>query len=51
MTFELAATPEMLGLALAAKTRVREPAIYLQLFANARMAAFKPTAAMTCWRV
>lgn len=42
VTFELAATPEMLGLALAAKTRVRERAvtIYLQLFANARMAAF-----------
>lgn len=42
VTFELAATPEMLGLALAAKSRVRERAvtIYLQLFANARMAAF-----------
>lgn len=42
VTFEVAATPEMLGLALAAKTRVRERAvtIYLQLFANARMAAF-----------
>ena len=42
VTFELAATPEMLGLALAAKARVRERAvtIYLQLFANARMAAF-----------
>ena len=42
VTFELAATPEMLGLALAAKSRVRERAvtIYLQLFANARMASF-----------
>lgn len=42
VTFDLAATPEMLGLALAAKSRVRERAvtIYLQLFANARMAAF-----------
>ena len=42
VTFELAATPEMLSLALAAKSRVRERAvtIYLQLFANARMAAF-----------
>ena len=42
VTFDLAATPEMLSLALAAKSRVRERAvtIYLQLFANARMAAF-----------
>ncbi|WP_423212246.1 hypothetical protein [Paracoccus yeei] len=42
VTFELAATPEMLSLALAAKSRVRERAvtIYLQLFANARMTAF-----------
>lgn len=42
VTFELAATPEMLGLALAAKSRVRERAvtIYLQIFANARMASF-----------
>lgn len=45
VTFDLAATPEMLGLALAAKSRVRERAvtIYLQLFANARMAAFTPS--------
>lgn len=44
VTFDIAATPEMLGLALAAKSRVRERAvtIYLQLFANARMAAFTP---------
>ena len=44
VTFELAATPEMLGLALAAKARVRERAvtIYLQMFANVRMAAFTP---------
>ena len=44
VTFELAATPEMLGLALAAKSRVRERAvtIYLQMFANVRMAAFTP---------
>ena len=44
VTFELAATPEILGLALAAKARVRERAvtIYLQMFANVRMAAFTP---------
>lgn len=42
VTFEVAATPEMLGLALAAKSRVRnrDVTIYLQLFANARMASF-----------
>ena len=36
VTFELAATPELLGLALAAKTKVRDRAvtIYLQLFAQ-----------------
>lgn len=35
VTFEVAATPEMLGLALAAKSRVRDRAVtvYLQLFA------------------
>jgi len=44
VTFTVAATPEMLGLALAAKARVRdrEVSIYLQLFANATMANFTP---------
>ena len=58
VTFELAATPEMLGLALAAKARVRERAvtIYLQLFANARMTRrsssgrrMKPARAWSCF--
>lgn len=42
VTFTVAATPEMLGLALAAKDRVqgRSVTVYLQLFANAQMAAF-----------
>lgn len=44
VTFSLAATPEMLGLALAAKARVRNRAVQisLQLFANAQMAALTP---------
>lgn len=44
VTFEVAATPEMLGLALAAKSRVRDRpvTVYLQLFANVTMAAFTP---------
>ncbi|MTH76309.1 hypothetical protein [Paracoccus aestuariivivens] len=40
--FTVAATPEMLGLALNAKARVRnrDVTVYLQLFANATMAGF-----------
>ncbi|MFG6081596.1 hypothetical protein ACEUZ9_002220 [Paracoccus litorisediminis] len=44
MTFTVAATPEMLGLALAAKARVRDRAVivYQQLFAVEAMAGFTP---------
>ena len=43
-TFEVAATPEMLALALAEKERVRgrDVTIYLQLFANVHMSSFTP---------
>lgn len=42
VTFEVAATPQMLALALNAKARVRDRAVtvYLQLFSNMRQAAF-----------
>ena len=44
VTFTVAATPDMLGLALNAKDRVRDRdvSIYLQLFANATLVSFTP---------
>lgn len=44
VSFTVAATPEMLGHALNAKSRVRgrDVAISLQLFANAKLASFTP---------
>lgn len=44
VSFTVAATPEMLTLALNAQSRVRDRAVtvYLQLFANATLASFTP---------